>query len=824
MGFFSRLFGTRSGHSSRPPRVDPARQASFTPPPKSGRDPGDDRTGEQTSNPAITDARAASSSSLLSFEIDWKAEVESSFTSVDGAQLLVTDVGGLGASGLQALMAQRRSKDTPLVVVSPGLDSSALEVARKSNVIPVRAVPLPGQPLSGLLEDLAIFSGACALTKDLGFESVSRSRSSEATESLSGALRPDISWSDVSESDLGSVAVFRLTERGCSFSCKRASRLPARIDHLMRHEAEGDADGLRARLRRLGRPGAEVPNVRPSHPQADRSAIRLSAGYASPYFVTEVEVFHAELERPRVLLSAVPIDDLEFVMQFLERCASDGSSLIAVAPRFGDRVLAAMVVNKLRGRVSCVAVELRDSPEAIDSTISKLATATGAEVVATAGGAFASEQSADILGTALKIVAARSYLDVWAVSPDDLSDRRLIKRRHVYPTAPGTSAPPGRVDESLPSRRMANGAETKSKRYHNSEWGFSLLYPSDWQIVWENRPEGSWVMAVGLAGEVTRSGLRPALIVNARRGDVLEGNNNVTVVHIGPAGSVTAPRTPAEYIESSKTELGNAFSGFRLISAEEARFLNLPAVILVYSYASAQQRTQEMCVTVFGLGVTFQLTFEIAPAEFDHLRPTFDAILDSFDIGGAVAATVDSGPVIQRAADAQDAIKLYNRGVYLYESGQFRGALAIFDQVFKGGELQAQSAYVRAMCQKELGLRVEIPTELGDPEDIGVVYVASNLACHLLAKGHRAALTKQGGTSEVTALIDGSQYVIRISSRFVGFSNWAWRHEGSKSIEVADPSVNPRPTKSDMFVITLLETASSIRVSPMPETGLQTTW
>ena len=136
-----------------------------------------------------------------------------------------------------------------------------------------------------------------------------------------------------------------------------------------------------------------------------------------------------------------------------------------------------------------------------------------------------------------------------------------------------------------------------------------------------------------------------------------------------------------------------------------------------------------------------------------------------------------------------------------------------------------QSAYLRGLCQKELGLSVEIPPELGDKaEDAGTVYVASNLACHIITKGYKAALTKQGSTSEVTALIDGSLYVISISSLFGGFNNWAWRKEGGKSISIPDPDANPNPTKTDRFAISLAEKAGVMPPEPMPEGGLKTTW
>ena len=359
------------------------------------------------------------------------------------------------------------------------------------------------------------------------------------------------------------------------------------------------------------------------------------------------------------------------------------------------------------------------------------------------------------------------------------------------------------------------------KRYYNKEWNFSIVYPADWELLWENRSQGSWVMAVAVAG---RPGgrVRPGLIVNVRRGEVLEGSTTVTVTHIGQDGSVAqTPKTPGEYIEKSKEDLKRAFSGLRFLSGEETRLINKPATRVVYAYDTRSGRMQEMCVTIFGVGVTFQITCEVAPEQFDVFKLVFDDIIRSFNIGSEPCAPeerVAAGPATGPATPAQ----VYNRGVSLYQKGQFKSALDAFGEVFRSGQLQMQAAYAHALCQKELGLPVEIPPELGDRAvDAGPIYVATNLAYYLIGKGHKAALTKEGSTSEVTAVIDGARYVVSVSSLFGGFNNWAWRKDGEKSISIPDPSANPNPTKTDKLVISLTEQASSLPMSPLPAGGLK---
>lgn len=381
---------------------------------------------------------------------------------------------------------------------------------------------------------------------------------------------------------------------------------------------------------------------------------------------------------------------------------------------------------------------------------------------------------------------------------------------------PGNSYPP----------RHAPKKTDRMISYYNEEWNFSIAYPADWEILWENEPAGSWVMAVAVAGN-ERSGGRPGLIVNVRRGEVLQGSSNVRVISIGGDGeSREEPRTPQEYIERSKEDLRRSFSGFRLLSAEEIRLANKPATRLVYSYDGESGRRREECITLFSVGVTFQFTCEAPANQFATFKPIFDSIIRSFRIGHEPSEEPSKADVTpDMTPEKQSPIHIYNSGVALYRSGQFERAMEAFDRCFRSGQYQMQSAYARGLCQKELGLDVEIPEELGDrAEDAGPVYVASNLACYLISKGYRAALTTQGSTSEVTTDIEGSLYIISISSLFGGFNNWAWRKEGEKSVSVADPSANPNPTKTDKFVVSLVEKASSLPLSPLPEDGLRTSW
>ena len=126
-------------------------------------------------------------------------------------------------------------------------------------------------------------------------------------------------------------------------------------------------------------------------------------------------------------------------------------------------------------------------------------------------------------------------------------------------------------------------------------------------------------------------------------------------------------------------------------------------------------------------------------------------------------------------------VQLYNAGVALFKEGKYEEAKEFFRRCYETGEYRMQAAYAAALCDRQLGHQPEIPEELkGHESETGVVYVSSNLACYLIAEGHRAALTKAGEKSEVSAYIEGTHYIIRTSSHplFGSFEHFVNRIEG----------------------------------------------
>jgi len=174
----------------------------------------------------------------------------------------------------------------------------------------------------------------------------------------------------------------------------------------------------------------------------------------------------------------------------------------------------------------------------------------------------------------------------------------------------------------------------------------------------------------------------------------------------------------------------------------------------------------------------------------------------------------------EKAAVANDSqgTRLYNEGVNLHGKKRYSEALDAFTRCYHAGFHRMQSAYAAALCQQELGVAITIQEEFEDKTDqMGTVFIGSNLVCKLIHDGHKAALA---GDSAVLTIVDGSTYDIRISSLFGSFMLNAWRKESGKAIPLTDPSLNPSPTRADQYVTSLIQGAASLPPFPMPDGGV----
>lgn len=85
--------------------------------------------------------------------------------------------------------------------------------------------------------------------------------------------------------------------------------------------------------------------------------MQFDRGYISPYFITNAQKMLVEFEEPYILIHEKKISAMKELVPILEKISSSGKSLLIIAEDVEGEALAALVVNRLRGVLSCCAVK-----------------------------------------------------------------------------------------------------------------------------------------------------------------------------------------------------------------------------------------------------------------------------------------------------------------------------------------------------------------------------------------------------------------------------------------------------------------------------------
>lgn len=135
--------------------------------------------------------------------------------------------------------------------------------------------------------------------------------------------------------------------------------------------------------------------------------MQFDRGYLSPYMVTDAEKMEAVLDNPYILLTDKKVGNIQELLPVLEQIVQQGRKLLIVAEDIEGEALATLVVNKLRGTFTCVAVKAPGFGDRRKEMLQDLAILTGGEVVAEELGRDLKEVTLDMLGTAESVKVSK---------------------------------------------------------------------------------------------------------------------------------------------------------------------------------------------------------------------------------------------------------------------------------------------------------------------------------------------------------------------------------------------------------------------------------
>ncbi|MDR3091523.1 MAG: chaperonin GroEL [Clostridiales bacterium] len=128
--------------------------------------------------------------------------------------------------------------------------------------------------------------------------------------------------------------------------------------------------------------------------------MQFDRGYLSAYMATDTEKMVAELDSPYILITDKKVSNVQDLLPVLEQIVQTGSKLLLIAEDVEGDVLPTLILNKLRGTFTCVAVKAPGFGDRRKAMLEDIAILTGGQVITSDLGHDLKDASLDMLGRA----------------------------------------------------------------------------------------------------------------------------------------------------------------------------------------------------------------------------------------------------------------------------------------------------------------------------------------------------------------------------------------------------------------------------------------
>ena len=153
--------------------------------------------------------------------------------------------------------------------------------------------------------------------------------------------------------------------------------------------------------------------------------MQFDRGYVSAYMATDTDKMEAVLDDPYILITDKKISNIQEVLPVLEQILQQGKKLLIIAEDVEGEALATLVVNKLRGNFTCVAVKAPGFGDRRKEMLRDIAILTGGEVITEELGLDLKETQISQLGRARQVKVAKEN----TIIVDGAGDKEEIAKR-----------------------------------------------------------------------------------------------------------------------------------------------------------------------------------------------------------------------------------------------------------------------------------------------------------------------------------------------------------------------------------------------------------
>ena len=131
--------------------------------------------------------------------------------------------------------------------------------------------------------------------------------------------------------------------------------------------------------------------------------MQFDRGYVSAYMATDTEKMEAVLDNPYILITDKKISNIQEILPLLEQVVQSGRQMLIIAEDIEGEAMATLVVNKLRGTFTCVAVKAPGFGDRRKAMLQDIAILTGGQVISEELGYELKSATIDMLGNARQV-------------------------------------------------------------------------------------------------------------------------------------------------------------------------------------------------------------------------------------------------------------------------------------------------------------------------------------------------------------------------------------------------------------------------------------
>lgn len=153
--------------------------------------------------------------------------------------------------------------------------------------------------------------------------------------------------------------------------------------------------------------------------------MQFDRGYTSPYMITDTDKMEAVLDNPYILITDKKISNIQEILPVLEKVVQSGKQLLIIAEDVEGEAQATLVVNRLRGTFTCVAVKAPGFGDRRKAMLGDIAALTGGQVITEELGLDLKSTTPDQLGSARQIRVTKEN----TIIVDGAGDKKDIAAR-----------------------------------------------------------------------------------------------------------------------------------------------------------------------------------------------------------------------------------------------------------------------------------------------------------------------------------------------------------------------------------------------------------